>query len=128
MTETDTDAIEIQSKPKFIKIHKNAQQSDEFIFSYTIAISNYSGGRVQLLARRWLITNGNGKLTTVEGEGVVGEKPVIPDGESFCYTSGVSLETPVGIMQGSYIFTDHYGQRFETAIPAFRLAIPGIIN
>ncbi len=83
---------------------------------------------MQLLGRYWLITNSNGRQTEVQGEGVIGEQPVIPPGGEFQYTSGAILETPLGTMEGHYEMVDHQGQPFRTAIPVFRLAIPTLIH
>ncbi len=83
---------------------------------------------MQLLGRYWLITNSNGRQTEVQGEGVIGEQPIIQPGSEFQYTSGAILETPLGTMEGHYEMVDQQGQPFRTAIPVFRLAIPTLIH
>ncbi|WP_163371839.1 Co2+/Mg2+ efflux protein ApaG, partial [Enterobacter hormaechei] len=83
---------------------------------------------VQLLGRYWLITNSNGRLAVVQGDGVFGDQPVIPPGGVFQYTSGAILETPLGTMEGHYEMVDHQGQPIRTAIPVFRLANPTLIH
>lgn len=99
-----------------------------FLFSYTISIHNDGALPAQLLTRRWLITDANGKVQEVRGDGVVGEQPKIPPGKMHRYSSGAVLETPVGTMEGSYGMVGDDGDQFEAPIPRFRLAVPGILN
>ncbi|ATM88647.1 Co2+/Mg2+ efflux protein ApaG [Yersinia massiliensis] len=101
---------------------------ERFVFAYTVTIRNLGRSNVQLIGRYWLITNGNGRQTEVQGEGVIGEQPLILPGNEFQYTSGAVLETPLGTMEGHYEMVDHLGQTFRTAIPVFRLAIPALIH
>ncbi|AKA39214.1 Co2+/Mg2+ efflux protein ApaG [Yersinia ruckeri] len=101
---------------------------ERFVFAYTVTIRNLGRSNVQLLGRYWLITNSNGRRTEVQGEGVVGEQPLILPGNEFQYTSGAVLETPLGTMEGHYHMVDHLGQAFRTVIPVFRLAIPTLIH
>ncbi|SEK75974.1 ApaG protein [Colwellia chukchiensis] len=109
-----------------------AQQSLEaehqFVFSYTITISNHSQETVQLLSRYWLITDANGDTNVVTGEGVVGQQPFIRSNESFTYTSGCLLKSPLGNMQGHYQMQSSNGQLIQVDIPVFRLAKPNILN
>ncbi|WP_206483365.1 Co2+/Mg2+ efflux protein ApaG [Thalassotalea sp. G2M2-11] len=108
------------------------QQSSEiehrYVFSYTITITNNSDTSAQLLSRYWLITDANDDKSTVVGEGVVGKQPNIAVGQSFTYTSGCILKTPLGTMEGHYQFVDSDKQVFQVAIPVFRLALPNILN
>lgn len=101
---------------------------ERFVFAYTVTIRNLGRSNVQLIGRYWLITNGNGRQTEVQGEGVIGEQPLILPGNEFQYTSGAVLETPLGTMEGHYEMVDHLGQTFRTEIPVFRLAIPALIH
>lgn len=101
---------------------------ERFVFAYTVTIRNLGRSNVQLMGRYWLITNSNGRQTEVQGEGVIGEQPLILPGNEFQYTSGAVLETPLGTMEGHYEMVDHLGQPFRTAIPVFRLAIPALIH
>ncbi|MFA3759605.1 Co2+/Mg2+ efflux protein ApaG [Yersinia sp. 2544 StPb PI] len=101
---------------------------ERFVFAYTVTIRNLGRSNVQLIGRYWLITNSNGRQTEVQGEGVIGEQPLIQPGNEFQYTSGAVLETPLGTMEGHYEMVDHLGQPFRTAIPVFRLAIPALIH
>nr|WP_113865456.1 Co2+/Mg2+ efflux protein ApaG [Brenneria salicis]NMN90501.1 ApaG protein [Brenneria salicis ATCC 15712 = DSM 30166]RBP64828.1 ApaG protein [Brenneria salicis ATCC 15712 = DSM 30166]RLM31552.1 Co2+/Mg2+ efflux protein ApaG [Brenneria salicis ATCC 15712 = DSM 30166] len=110
--------VESQSQP----------DEERFVFAYTITVRNLGRHPVRLLGRYWLITNANGRQTEVQGEGVVGEQPLIPPGEEFQYTSGTVLETPLGTMEGHYQMIDHQGDTFQVGIPVFRLAISSLIH
>ncbi|MGM3174487.1 Co2+/Mg2+ efflux protein ApaG [Dickeya lacustris] len=110
--------VEAQSQP----------EEARFVFAYTITIRNLGRHDVKLLNRYWLITNGNGKQTEVQGEGVIGLQPVINPGSEFQYTSGAILETPMGTMEGYYQMIDHQGETFQAPISVFRLAIPSLIH
>jgi ApaG protein len=108
------------------------EQSDpkegRYVFSYTITIRNEGPVPARLLGRHWVITDANGKVQEVRGEGVVGEQPHLKPGQGFRYSSGAVLETPVGAMQGSYEMVTDDGTRFDAPIAAFRLAMPGIVQ
>jgi ApaG protein len=108
------------------------EQSDpnerRYVFSYTITIRNEGPVPARLLARHWIITDANGKVQEVRGDGVVGEQPHLKPGQGFRYSSGAVLETPVGAMQGSYEMIGDDGQRFDAPILPFRLAMPGILQ
>jgi ApaG protein len=108
------------------------EQSDpnerRYVFSYTITIRNEGALPARLLTRHWIITDANGKVQEVRGDGVVGEQPHLKPGQGFRYSSGAVLETPVGAMQGSYQMIDDEGQRFDAPIQPFRLAMPGIVQ
>ncbi len=102
--------------------------NDRFVFAYTIRIGNAGDVAAQLVARRWVITDANGKVERVEGEGVVGEQPWLQPGEGFEYTSGTMLETDLGTMEGSYEMVADDGTRFDVAIPAFTLTVPRTLH
>ncbi|MBS0396102.1 MAG: Co2+/Mg2+ efflux protein ApaG, partial [Proteobacteria bacterium] len=87
-------------------------------------------GRVpaRLVARHWIITDANGKVQEVRGEGVVGEQPHLKPGQGFRYSSGAVLETPVGVMQGSYQMVADDGEHFDAPIAPFSLAMPGVVH
>src|SRR6202012_797521 len=108
------------------------EQSDPseggYVFSYTITIRNEGAGPARLLTRHWIITDANGKVQEVRGDGVVGEQPHLKPGQGLRYSSGAVLETPVGAMQGSYQMVTDEGMRFDAPIAAFRLAMPGILQ
>jgi len=116
--EVSTDYVDEQSDPT----------SDRYVFAYTITIANRGEVAARLLSRHWLITDGNGKVQEVTGDGVVGEQPHLNPGEQFRYSSGAVLETPVGAMQGKYRMQADNGMDFDAPIPAFTLAVPGLLN
>jgi ApaG protein len=108
------------------------EQSDprekRFVFAYTITIRNEGEVPARLLSRHWIITDANGKVQEVRGEGVVGEQPYLKPGQGFRYSSGTVLETPVGAMQGSYQMLADDGERFDAPIATFSLAMPGVVH
>jgi ApaG protein len=108
------------------------EQSDpnerRYVFSYTITIRNEGKVPARLLTRHWLITDANGKVQEVRGEGVVGEQPYLKPGQGFRYSSAAVIETPVGVMQGSYQMVGDDGTQFDAPIAPFRLAMPGIVQ
>mgnify|MGYP003587065024 FL=1 len=101
---------------------------DRYVFAYTIVIQNQGTIPAKLLSRHWLITDANGKVDEVRGEGVVGEQPYLRPGEGFQYTSGAILETSVGSMAGSYQMLADDGMCFEADIPPFVLSIPRTLH
>ena len=110
--------IEVQVTPRFLP---ERSSPDNFFWAYTIAIANHGAETVQLKTRHWRITDANGRLQEVRGDGVVGEQPVLKPGESFEYTSAVPLPTPSGFMVGTYGMVTEAGERFNIDIPAFSL-------
>lgn len=107
---------------------QSAPEEDRYVFAYTIHIRNQGKVPARLLGRHWLITDGNGKVREVVGEGVVGEQPWLRPGEGFEYTSGAVLETGIGTMRGSYDVLADDGTRFAAPIPAFTLSIPRTLH
>jgi ApaG protein len=114
----ETSYLEDQSEPR----------EQRFVFSYTVTVRNDGDVPARLVSRHWIITDSNGRTQEVRGEGVVGEQPHLKPGQGFRYSSGTVLETPVGAMQGSYHMLGDDGERFEAPIPAFRLAMPGVLH
>ncbi len=112
--------------------HYLADQSqpehDRFAFAYTITVQNNGEIAAKLLSRHWVITNGDGHVEHVRGEGVVGQQPLIDAGKSHTYTSGTVMTTKVGTMQGSYQMLADDGKRFDATIKPFRLAVPGALH
>ena len=108
------------------------EQSDprekRFVFAYTITIKNEGEVPARLMNRHWIITDANGKVQEVHGEGVVGEQPHLKPGQGFRYSSGAVLETPVGAMQGSYEMVADDGKHFDAPIAPFSLAMPGMVH
>ena len=107
---------------------QSAPEESRFVFAYTIHIRNDGKVPARLLGRHWLITDGNGKVQEVVGEGVVGEQPWLRPGEGFEYTSGAVLETDIGTMRGSYDMLADDGTRFAAPIPPFTLSIPRTLH
>jgi ApaG protein len=99
-----------------------------FVFAYTITIRNEGSVPARLLTRHWIITDANGKVQEVVGEGVVGEQPYLQPGEGFRYSSGAILETPVGAMHGKYRMVADDGEHFDAPIAPFTLAMPGLLH
>ena len=123
----DSPRVCIQVQSIYVE-SQSIPEEERYVFAYTITIRNLGRTNVQLLGRYWLITNSNGRQTEVQGEGVIGEQPVIPPGGEFQYTSGAILETPLGTMQGHYEMIDEQGIAFTIDIPVFRLAVPTLIH
>jgi ApaG protein len=99
-----------------------------YVFAYTVTIKNTGSIPAKLLTRHWIITDANGKVQEVRGEGVVGEQPYLRPGEGFQYSSGTMLETPVGSMRGSYQMLADNGVEFDAEIPAFTLSLPHTLH
>ncbi|HYP66598.1 MAG TPA: Co2+/Mg2+ efflux protein ApaG [Steroidobacteraceae bacterium] len=99
-----------------------------YVFAYTITVRNEGQVPARLMTRHWVITDANGKVEEVRGDGVVGEQPYLKPGQGFRYSSGAVIETPVGTMQGSYQMLGDDGAQFDAPIQPFRLAMPGILQ
>jgi ApaG protein len=102
--------------------------SDRYVFSYTITISNTGTVASQLISRHWIITDAENVVQEVKGLGVVGEQPLLRPGESFEYTSGTAMATPVGTMRGSYQMVAEDGNKFDAEIPVFTLSMPRVLH
>ena len=126
MEETQCD-IRIQVTTSYVD-DQSEPDSDRYVFAYTITISNSGNVAAQLISRHWIITDANGKVQEVNGDGVVGEQPYLNPGEEFRYSSGAVLETPVGAMQGIYRMKADGGISFDAPIAPFTLAVPGLLN
>lgn len=103
-------------------------EEGRYVFAYTITIINSGAEPAKLTHRHWSITDANGKVEKVHGEGVVGEQPHLKPGESYRYTSGTILETPVGAMQGYYDMISDNGDIFTATIKPFSLSVPGSLH
>jgi len=123
MYRATTHNIAVSVTPRFMP-ERSSLEKNYFFWSYTIEITNHGEETVQLKTRHWRITDEMGRVQEVRGAGVVGEEPVLEPGESFEYTSGVPLNTPSGIMAGSYGMVTPSGERFDVEIPAFSLDGP----
>lgn len=122
--ESVTRGIAVRVQPSFLE-----EQSDpdgrRWVWAYHIQIENHGDQTVQLVSRHWVITDAAGHVQVVDGPGVVGEQPTLRPGEVFVYASGCPLTTASGAMVGTYSMVSDTGERFDVAIPAFSLDVPG---
>lgn len=119
--------IVVETQPHFIA-EQSAPDENRYVFAYTITIINAGAVPAKLLTRHWIITDANGKIQEVQGEGVVGEQPYLKPGEAFRYTSGALLETSVGTMRGNYTMRSDDGDDFSAVVPQFTLSIPRTLH
>ena len=127
MTATASNRIRVDVTTNYVEDQSNPADG-RYVFSYTITIRNEGTQPARLMARHWLITDANGKVQEVVGEGVVGEQPHLQPGQGFRYSSGAILETPVGSMQGRYRMLADDGEQFDAPIAPFLLAMPGVLH
>jgi ApaG protein len=123
-----TAGVEVQVETVF-----QPEQSNElngvFLFAYHINLLNHNNFTVQLISRKWKITDSASDVRFVEGDGVIGRQPVLYPGDTYQYVSGCDLTSPIGKMEGTYIFENKVsGEKFEVSIPAFKLIAPVILN
>jgi ApaG protein len=123
MYEAKTRGVRVSVTPQFMETESSPQEG-RFFWAYSVEIVNEADDTVQLVARHWRITDGDGQVHEVKGPGVVGEQPVLRAGESFTYTSGCPLGTAHGSMAGVYQMVASDGTTFEATIPAFPLQSP----
>ena len=120
-------AVSVSSQTQYLP-----DQSDEsagrYVFAYTITIRNAGKMAAQLVSRHWIITDAEGLVQEVRGLGVVGAQPLLQPGESFEYTSGAAIATPVGTMRGTYQMVAQDGTRFDAPIPEFTLSVPRVLH
>ncbi|KAB5623928.1 Co2+/Mg2+ efflux protein ApaG [Pseudomonas putida] len=119
--------IDVSVVTRFLK-EQSDPENNRFAFAYTITVSNNGTLKAKLRARHWLITNGDGAVDEVRGDGVIGQQPTIDPGQSYTYSSGAVISTRVGTMQGSYQMFAEDGTRFDAEIAPFRLAVPGALH
>lgn len=122
MTDT-SDSIRISIKTRYLP-EQSQPKLNKHVFTYTITIRNEGSETVQLISRRWKITDASGAVQEVAGMGVVGEQPVLAAGEEYTYTSGAVLDTETGTMKGSYQMSTDSGELFDVPIPVFALIPP----
>jgi ApaG protein len=118
-----TRGVRISVTPIFLD-HQSDPENDDYVWAYSVTIENAAAETVQLTARYWQITDRNGITQVVQGPGVVGEQPILREGDVFNYTSGCPLTTPSGLMRGHYVMQTLEGDVFEAQIPAFSLDSP----
>jgi ApaG protein len=127
VSDKTTHGIRVQVVSRFLP-ERSAPRQRQYLFAYHVTISNVGDEVAQLQSRKWIITDGDGEVQTVEGPGVVGEQPVLEPGMSFEYTSFCPLTTPFGTMQGHYVMIRPGGDTFEAEIAPFMLAVPHAVN
>jgi len=127
MAESKRYEIEVVAKPAYLADRSDPAKS-EYVFAYTITITNTGNVTAQLISRHWFITDGEHRVQEVKGLGVIGQQPVLKPGEKFEYTSGASLPTPVGTMRGSYQMVAEDGHTFDAPIPSFTLSVPRTLH
>src|SRR5262249_8347216 len=122
-----TRGIRVSVKSQYLP-ERSSPSAKQYVFAYTVRIANEGAATARLKSRHWVITDGNGKVQEVRGDGVVGAQPTLRPGEHFEYTSGCVLPTPRGTMEGSYQMVSDDGERFDAKIAPFALALPYSIN
>ncbi len=127
MSSMTTEGIRITVKPSYWP-ERSTPQSQQFAFMYTVEITNVGSEPAQLRRRHWLITDANGRVEEVKGEGVVGKQPHLAPGERFEYTSWAMLRTSFGTMRGSYFMVRPDGREFEARIAEFALTLPNALH
>ena len=127
MTADATHDIRVSVETRYVE-EQSDPDNDRYVFAYTITIENHGEVPAKLYSRHWIITDADGHVQEVEGEGVVGEQPYLRPGEAFRYTSGTILQTPVGSMKGVYHMLADDGTEFEAEIPMFTLSRPGVLH
>lgn len=119
--------IDIQVRPAYIE-EQSDPNNDHYVFSYTVTIKNTGPAPAKLLTRHWIITDGDGNVQEVKGDGVIGKQPHLKPGEGFQYTSGTFMNTPFGTMHGSYQMVTDSGEHFDAPIPTFSLIVPNTLH
>ena len=120
-------SIDIEISTRYLD-EQSAPADNRYVFAYTVRLFNSGDTPAQLLARHWVITDANGRVEEIRGEGVIGEQPRLQPGEDFIYTSGAVLNTIMGTMHGSYLWVSDNGTQFESPIPQFTLSIPRTLH
>jgi ApaG protein len=118
-----TRGIAVSVEPTYLEANSSPGNS-QYFWAYRVTIENQGLETVQLLNRHWMITNARGEFTEVKGAGVIGKQPFLKPGQSYTYTSGAPLDTPSGMMGGSYQMESDRGERFDIEIPTFSLDCP----
>jgi ApaG protein len=119
--------ITVSAQASYVPEQSNADDG-RYVFAYTITITNTGSVAARLISRHWIITDSDNKVQEVRGLGVVGEQPLLQPQESFEYTSGAAIATPVGTMRGSYQMVAEDGNSFDAPIPEFMLSMPRVLH
>jgi ApaG protein len=124
-----SEKYEITVTPKASYVEDQSDPSkNQYVFAYTIKVTNSGTVPAQLISRHWVITDANNKVVEIKGLGVIGQQPLLKPGESFEYSSGTHLETAVGTMRGEYQMVAEDGQHFDAPIPSFTLSVPRVLH
>ena len=124
---TEKYAIAVTTRTQFLDDQSDLSVN-RYVFAYTITIRNIGLAQAQLLSRHWIITDANNQIQEVRGLGVVGDQPVIKPGESYEYSSGAAIATPVGTMRGSYQMVAPDGTKFDAKVGEFMLSMPRTLH
>jgi ApaG protein len=127
MAQKDKYRIEVSAKAFYVEDQSDPEKN-HYVFGYRIKVTNTGAVAARLVSRHWLITDSNRRVEEVRGLGVVGQQPTIEPGESFEYTSGCPLATPVGTMKGEYQMVAADGTKFDAPIPEFTLSVPRVLH
>jgi len=119
--------VSVSSQTQYVPEQSDEEKS-RYVFAYTITIRNRGSLPAQLISRHWIITDARNQVQEVRGLGVVGAQPLLKPGESFEYTSGTAIGTPVGTMRGSYQMVAEDGTQFDASIPEFTLSVPRVLH
>ena len=119
--------VKVSARTAFVPEQSDVS-SGRYVFAYTITIQNTGTVTAQLISRHWIITDSNNQVQEVKGMGVIGEQPRLKPNESFEYTSGTAIATPVGTMRGSYQMVAEDGTKFDATIPEFTLSMPRVLH
>ena len=119
--------ISVSARVAFVPDQSDVDMS-RYVFAYTITITNTGTVPAKLVSRHWIITDSNNEVQEVKGQGVVGEQPVLRPKQSFEYTSGTAIATPVGTMRGTYRMVAEDGEQFDAPIPEFALSMPRVLH
>jgi len=119
--------LTVSTQTQFVPEQSDADNG-RYVFAYTITLRNTGSVAAQLISRHWIVSDANGRVQEVRGLGVVGVQPLLKPGESYEYTSGTALGTPVGTMRGSYQMVAEDGTQFDASIPEFTLSIPRVLH
>ena len=123
----NSDLLDVSVTTRYID-DQSAPDRDSYVFTYSVTIKNKGLVGAQLIARHWIITDANNHIEEIRGLGVVGRQPLLKPGEEFEYTSGTSLATPQGSMQGDFLCVTEKGEQFNVTIPEFLLSLPRTLH
>lgn len=125
--DSDRYRVAVSAQSRYLPEHSDPE-APRYVFAYTIRLRNEGALAARLMARHWIVTDADGRIEEVHGEGVVGQQPLLEPGEVFEYSSGAVLRTALGSMQGSYTLHASDGTRFEAPIAPFTLCVPRVLN